>query len=150
MQVSLNLDVTKKEFFGFLSDSIIQDINENTGKKLLREEIFENYNYHKNMKNKMGRQGEVKVTIVEFKPCQIYTAKFQSNQGENIISYNIKELANKKINVTYIEDYIAPDKLKALNFKLVNLLYKKRAQLKSETILKNIENYIHNNRGEIE
>ena len=150
MQTNLNLDVSKEEFFNFLSTSIIQDIETSTGIKIEKEDIVPNYTYDKTIKNKMGRAGDVKVTIVDYKPFEKYTAKFTSYQGENSISYYIEELKEDRINATYTEEYIAADKIKALNFKMINSLYKKRAISKSETILKNIENYIQNNRGEIE
>nr|WP_300002023.1 DUF3284 domain-containing protein [Tissierella sp.] len=150
MQTDLKLDVSKEEFFDFLSASIIGDIKQSTGEELLKEDIAENYTYEKNIKNKMGRAGDVKVTIVDFKPFEKYRAKFTSFQGDNIIAYEIEELKDDQIHVTYSEDYIAADKMKALNFKLVNSLYKKRALSKSETILKNIESYIVNNRRGME
>lgn len=149
MQVSLDLDVSKEEFFEFLYSSVINDIKESTGKTLSKEDIVKGYQYDKNLKNKMGREGEVKVTILEFEPYKKYIAEFESNQGKNIISYDVKSLNDGKVNVIYSEEYIAPDKLKAWNFKLVNLLYKKKSIKRAETILKNIERYIKNNRGEM-
>lgn len=149
MEVNLDLDVNKEEFFEFIYESIIKDIEESTGKKLSKEDIIQGYKYDKNLKNKLGRAGNVEVTILEFVPYKKYVAEFKSNQGKNIISYEINNLNNEKINVTYFEDYIAPDKLKDWNFKLMNFFYKKKSMKRAESILKNIERYIKNKKEEM-
>ncbi|NBI07205.1 DUF3284 domain-containing protein [Senegalia massiliensis] len=149
MEVNLDLDVNKEEFFEFIYESIIKDIEESTGKKLSKEDIIQSYKYDKNLKNKLGRAGNVEVTILEFVPYKKYVAEFKSNQGKNIISYEINNLNNEKINVTYFEDYIAPDKLKDWNFKLMNFFYKKKSMKRAESILKNIERYIKNKKEEM-
>jgi len=149
MEVNLDLDVNKEDFFEFIYQSIIKDIEASTGSKLSKEDIIQGYKYDKKLKNKLGRTGDVGVTILEFDPYKKYVAEFKSNQGKNIISYNITSLNNGKINVTYSEDYIAPDKLKDWNFKLMNFFYKKKSVVRAESILKNIERYIKNKEEEM-
>ncbi|MBS4535457.1 DUF3284 domain-containing protein [Clostridium sp. D2Q-14] len=149
MQVSLDLDVTKEEFFEFINDSLLQDIKTSTNREVSKEDIKKGYTYEKELKNKLGRAGDVEVNILEFEPCKEYIAEFKSNQGTNRISYNIKNLNDEKINVTYSESYIASDKLKDWNFKLMNLFYKKKSISRAESILKNIERYIKNKKGDM-
>ena len=148
MEVNLLLNVTSEEFFDFLYESIINDIKESTNKTVTRKDIKGGYRYKKEMKNKMGRQGTATILIREFVPNKTYVAVFESNQGENIISYNVEELEENKIGVTYNEEYIASDKLKSWNFSLVNFFYKRKANKNAKNTLRRIESYIKANRIE--
>ena len=142
MEVTIDLNVSQEAFFDFLVTSIIQDIEQNTSTKILKADIKPGYSYAKKLKTKVGKMGSANVNIVAFEPNAHYAASFESNQGTNFISYQVKKLEADKINVTYIEEFIAADKLKEWNFKLVHFIYKKKSIQRAETNLKNIEAYI--------
>lgn len=146
MQINVELYATKEEFFNFLTLSILQDIKQSTNKDLTKKDIVKDYSYRKKLKNKLGREGDVKVTIEEFRENEKYTARFKSNQGENMISYDLSNIDDKKINVNYVEEYVGADKLKGLNYKVINFFYQKKAEKKARNMIKQIEYYIEKNR----
>lgn len=148
MEVTMDLKVSQETFFDFLVASIIQDIEQNTGKKITKADIKAGYSYDKKLKTKVGKMGSANVTIVTFEPNTQYVASFESNQGTNFISYKMKSLEVDKTNVIYTEEFIAADKPKEWNFKLVHFFYKKKSEKRAETNLKNIESYIHSKGGD--
>ncbi|MGO1368484.1 MAG: DUF3284 domain-containing protein [Senegalia sp. (in: firmicutes)] len=147
MKVSLDLQVSKEEFFDFLYNSVIKDVKESTGKDLSKEDIVEGFKYEKILKTRVGELGEIKISLVEFNLYKKYKARYESKQGENIIEYDVNSLSDEKIKVIYREKYIAPDMIKALNFKIANFFNKKKTMQKAKNLLKNIESYIINNRA---
>ncbi len=146
MEINVELYATKEEFFDFLTRSILQDIQQSTKKELVKEQIVNNYSYRKKLKNKLGREGDVNVKILEFKPDENYRAMFKSNNGENIISYHVTPIDEQKINVNYKEEYVEADKIKGLNYKLINIFYKKRSEKNARKMIKKIEYFIEKNR----
>ncbi|MDN6195546.1 MAG: DUF3284 domain-containing protein [Atopostipes suicloacalis] len=146
MEIEQELTVSSEEFFDFLYRSIKMDIKESTGKNLEVEEITEGMTYSKKIDTKIGRKGGATVTLSTIQPYEKYQASFASSQGENITSYEIEELADNEIIVIYREDFIGSSWLKNMNFKLMNLFYKKSAQKQARDRLKQIEKYIKNQR----
>lgn len=147
MEIDLELAISKEEFFEFLYDSIIHDVEESTGNLVSQEDIVEGFEYDKQLKTKIGRLGEASVILSTFRPYTKYVAEFISTQGKNITSYDITSLDDEKIRVTYKEDYIAADRLKSWNFKLLSFFYKNKNIKSAESRLKNIEGYIKNKRN---
>lgn len=147
MEIDLELEISKEEFFEFLYDSIIHDVEESTGKIISHEEVVEGFEYDKKLKTQVGRLGEASIILSEFKPYSKYVAEFRSNQGTNITSYEITSIEDQKISVKYIEEYIAADRMKSINFKLLNFFYKKKNIKTAENRLKNIEVYVKNKRN---
>lgn len=148
MRTTSTLKVSKEEFFDFLYLSIINDIKQSTQRNISKNEITEGFEYKKKLANKMGRKGEVKVTLAKLRPSTSYVAEFKSAQGVNVISYEIESINEEEIHVTYSEEFIAADKLKDWNFKLINFFYKKKSKKKIDTLLNNIETYITDKREE--
>lgn len=146
MEINVELYASKEEFFNFLTLSILQDIKQSTNKDLAKEEIINSYSYQKKLRNKVGREGDVNVKIMAFEPNEKYIARFKGNQGENIISYIVTDINDAKINVNYKEQYIEADKIKGLNYKIVNFFYNKKAEKKARKMIKQIEYYIEKNR----
>lgn len=142
MEINQELAVSAKEFFDFLRQSIVLDLKKTSGKEIKKDDIYEGMTYHKELATKIGRTGEAKVTISRFRDLDEYIAEFDSNQGKNITAYKIEDLGADKIHVNYREDFIAADRLKGLNFKLMNLFYKKRACKQASDRLTQIENYL--------
>ncbi|GEK92001.1 DUF3284 domain-containing protein [Alkalibacterium kapii] len=148
MKTTSTLDVSQEAFFDFLYLSIINDIKQSTQKNVSKDDITEGFEYKKTLANKMGRKGQVKVTLAELQPPTKYVAEFKSNQGINVISYEIESVNESQIKVTYTEEFIAADKLKDWNFKLLNFFYKKKSKKTIDATLKNIETYIKTKREE--
>ena len=66
IEVKERLNVSAKDFFSKLEESVIYDIEKSTGKKLVPRDIYNGFKYTKNLKNKLGRRGEVDVIITHF------------------------------------------------------------------------------------
>lgn len=105
IQASRVMDVEAKELFDMLVDSVLYDIKKSTGKKLNRSQFHKGTNYRKKIKtNAKGKHGVlVKVTVTEFDPPHLYEATFSGDTDSSTIRYEIEELGDGKVKVTYKE-----------------------------------------------
>lgn len=150
IKVEEKLYVSAEDFFDKIGESIAYDITSSTGKKVRPKQISKGYSYTKNLKNKVKREGSVKVTITEYEPCTRYAAKFDSSQGVNTISYEIEKLDDAHIGVTYTEDFIGASGAKSINFKIMSMFYNRSAKKKAVKLLRNMESFIQNEKKEKE
>lgn len=141
MEINEKLYVKAEDFFEQLADSIAYDITNSTGKKVRPKAITKGYSYTKKMKNKMGKNGEVKVTITDFEAPKIYAAKFESVQGINYLSYAIESFPDS-IGVTYSEGFEGKTTSKSLNYKLMSFFYNRKSKKKASKLLRAMEHYI--------
>ncbi len=147
MEIKLNMDVSAKEFFDVLYDSIIYDIKASTNKKVSKSKIKKGYTYSKKLKTRLGKEGTVKVEIKEFDLNHRYTVSFNSTQGENIVSYEVEQLDDDSLNVKYTEDFVVDSKMKSLNFSMMSFLFKRGNRKKGLRNLVELEKFIIQNRG---
>lgn len=147
VEVNEKLYVSAEDFFNSIAESVAYDISESTGKKIRPKQIKKSYQYTKVMKNKVKRKGNVAVTITEWNPPFAYSADFKSFTGTNKLSYHIENLEGDYIGVTYMEDFVGASKTKDLNFKLVSVFYKKKAQKRAIRLLRAIEKYVQEENG---
>lgn len=142
MNIRQRLNVSSEEFLNFIVMSVLNDARENFDDTLKLEDIVEGFSYTKRLVNKVGQKGNTTVRIKEFKLNKCYEAVFESQQGENILRYEIENLGEQEIDVNYTEAFIAADTIKKWNFELVNFFYKKKARKRAAIMLENIERYI--------
>lgn len=145
--VQEKLYVSAEDFFNCVAESVAYDIADITGKRTRVSQIHKGFTYTKVMKNKVKRKGDVKVTITEWNPPKEYSAIFDSVTGQNTLSYKVEDLEDGYIGVTYKEDFMGSTKGKDLNFKLVNLFYKKKATKRAVKLLRAIEKYVQEEKG---
>lgn len=150
VEVQEKLYVSAEDFFNCVAESVAYDIADITGKKTRIKQIHKGFTYTKVMKNKVKRKGDVKVTITEWEPPYVYEAEFESLGGINYLSYRIEELSDGYIGVTYKEDFKGASGSKDLNFKLVNIFYKRKAKKRAITLLRAIEKYAQEEKGKRE
>ncbi len=148
IEVKEKLYVDIQDFFHKIEESVIYDIEQSTGKKMIAKDIKKGFRYTKKMKNKLGRKGDVDIVISKFVSPISYAAEFKSAQGINKIEYLIEEVESKCIDVTYREDFLGYTSSANWNFKLINFFYKRRATKRARRMLKAIEHYIQNNNQE--
>lgn len=141
MEVNEKLYVKAEDLFNQMAESIAYDISNSTGKKVRAKNIKKGYTYTKHMKNKLGKKGEVKVTITEFEAPKIYAAKFESINGTNYLSYEIEDLGDS-IGVTYREDFEGATSLKTWNNKLMSFFYNRGSKKKARRLLRAMEQYV--------
>lgn len=149
VEVNEKLYVSAEAFFTQLAESIAYDVYEATGKKIRPKQLHKGYSYHKKLKNKVGRKGDVKVVITEFSIPTAYCAEFHSYGGVNKLGYHIEKIDTDYIGVTYTEDFIGNTKMANMNFRIMNAIYKKRAKKKAIRMLRAMETYIKENGNKV-
>lgn len=149
VEVNEKLYVSAEAFFTQLAESIAYDVCEATGKKIRPKQLHKGYSYHKKLKNKVGRKGDVKVVITEFSIPTAYCAEFHSYGGVNKLGYHIEKIDTDYIGVTYTEDFIGNTKMANMNFRIMNAIYKKRAKKKAIRMLRAMETYIKENGNKV-
>lgn len=148
LEVKEELNVSAKEFFDMLTQSVLYDINASVEDKITAEQIVSGYQYEKNMKNKMGSQGAVRVTIKRFEVGKCYEASFLSAQGMNGIRYQIEERADGGITVCYREEFEGKNRTNSFNYRLMAAFYKRSSQKRMSQMLRSMESYVIAKRAE--
>ncbi|MBS5885648.1 MAG: DUF3284 domain-containing protein [Clostridium sp.] len=143
------LHVDSESFFNNLVDNIAYDVFNATGENIPLSSIKKGFNYKKNLNNKLGRKGTVNVEIIEFNKPISYSAKFQSSSGVNTLSYYIEALDKNSINVTYIEDFKGSKGSMDLNYKLLNIFFKRNAKKRIIHFLHSMEESIIDNKNSL-
>lgn len=149
VEVNEKLYVSAEAFFTQIAESVAYDICEATGKKVRPKQLHKGYTYHKKLKNKVGRKGDVKVVITDFTVPSSYCAEFHSYGGVNKLGYRIEKIDTDCIGVTYMEDFVGNTKMANMNFKIMNAIYKKRAKKKAIRMLRGMEEYIQENGNKV-
>ena len=149
VEVNEKLYVSAEAFFTQLAESVAYDVCEATGKKIRPKQLHKGYSYHKKLKNKVGRKGDVKVVITEFSIPTAYCAEFHSYGGVNKLGYHIEKIDTDYIGVTYTEDFIGNTKMANMNFRIMNAIYKNRAKKKARRMLRAMETYIKENGNKV-
>lgn len=143
MQINECLHVDADAFFNQITKEVIYDIHASTNKTVREKQIKKGYSYMKKMKNKIGRSGEVKVTITDFERPRIYAAKFESATGTNFMSYEIEQLDDPAtIGVTYTEDFEGMNTSKSLNHKVTMFFYRRKSEKNAKKRLRKMEAYL--------
>lgn len=139
MQVQACLQVSKKELSAFLLEMVQKDVEASTSKRM--EEISSGFVYKKRIPNYMQKQENVQVSIDILKDG-LYKATFESAQGKNSLSYAYEETADGGLQVTYDEDYYGTNTSTQLSHKFMAFLTKRKNKKRAETLLKQIETMI--------
>jgi len=150
MEVEVKIKGTADELFSLLMNSIKHDIESATGEDINLEELVSGYRYEKNLTNKLGKEGSATGTLTTINPPTLYEAAFQSKRGINRLSYKLEQLDDDTLHVTYSETYEPVDKNSELNFKFVNLFYRRSFRRRSTQMLKLMEIHIQEQRKNCE
>ncbi|BAK81410.1 DUF3284 domain-containing protein [Candidatus Arthromitus sp. SFB-rat-Yit] len=146
IEIKERLNVSAKDFFSKIEESVIYDIEQSMGKKMVVSDIRNGFKYTKNLKNKLGGRGEVEVVITHFASPKMYSANFKSASGVNTICYIIDEIDDENIDVIYKEEFVGKTGTANLNFKIMNFFYKKRSRKRASKRIRYIESYIKSNK----
>lgn len=102
MKVSVELNVSDKEFYDVMMKSLQEELNHVSKKKL---ELKEGLKYKKKSTQRKGVGSEITVYIKKLVPNKLYVATFNTAIDHTMISYKIEALDESKIRVTYEEVY---------------------------------------------
>lgn len=106
MQLTKTLKVTPEELFDALAGSIMQDIENATGKHPSRNKL-NGYKYEKRAQSAKGKAKgtAIKVKIKHFDyPC-LYEVRFQYAAGINTMRYEAAPAGDGACELTYTEDF---------------------------------------------
>lgn len=142
MKVSVELNVSDKEFYDVMMKSLQEELNHVSKKKL---ELKEGLKYKKKSAQRKGIGFEITVYIKKLVPNELYVATFNTAIDHTVISYKIEALDESKIRVTYEEVYenISSQNVPAWKQKMAE----KQSSKKAKKMLKEIEKFILNERS---
>lgn len=139
MKVSIELNVSDKEFYDVMVNSLNEDLK-NSNKKVL--ELKEGLKYKKKSTQRKGVGSEITVHIKRLVPNQLYVATFTTAIDHTQITYKIESLNESKIKVTYEEEYenVSSREVPAWRQKMAE----KQSAKKAKKMLKEVEKFILN------
>ena len=142
MKVSVELNVSDKEFYDVMMKSLQEELNHVSKKKL---ELKEGLKYKKKSTQRKGVGSEITVQIKRLVPNELYVATFNTAIDHTVISYKIEALDESKITVTYEEVYenISSQNIPAWKQKMAE----KQSSKKAKKMFKEIEKFILNERS---
>lgn len=142
MKVSVELNVSDKEFYDVMMKSLQEELNHVSKKKL---ELKESLKYKKKSTQRKGVGSEITVQIKRLVPNELYVATFNTAIDHTVISYKIEALDESKIRVTYEEVYenISSQNVPAWRQKMAE----KQSSKKAKKMFKEIEKFILNERS---
>lgn len=142
MKVSVELNVSDKEFYDVMMKSLQEELNHVSKKKLV---LKEGLKYKKKSAQRKGIGSEITVYIKKLVPNELYVATFNTAIDHTMISYKIEALDESKIRVTYEEVYenISSQNIPAWKQKMA----KKQSSKKAKKMFKEIEKFILNERS---
>lgn len=142
MEIVRQMKGNVQRFFDKVEESIVNDVKEATGNSIDVSEIKSGFTYSKRLRSQLGKEGSIKVVIDEYVRPLKYRASFISAQGENILSYETKEIDENHFEIKYVEEFKGASPSKRLNYKLIYFLYKRSSIKKANMLLNNIESMI--------
>lgn len=142
MKVSVEINVSDKEFYDVMMKSLQEELNHVSKKKL---ELKEGLKYKKKSAQRKGIGSEITVYIKKLVPNELYVATFNTAIDHTMISYKIEALDESKIRVTYEEVYenVFSQNVPAWKQKMAE----KQSSKKAKKMLKEIEKFILNERS---
>ncbi len=136
MEVKLKLDVSARQFFDYIEDSLLNDIETHTGKKVPITKISRGYRYNKKSVQRGGKGEGITVRISQFKPPLDYQATFSTEIDRVTITYHFEELGEEECEVTYSEVRTTKKKDHFTKLKEIN------TKRKATKMIKDVEKYI--------
>ena len=142
MKVSMELNVSDKEFYDLMMKSLKEEVKNVTKKNL---ELKEGLKYKKKSAQRKGIGSEITVHIKRLIPNTLYEATFVTAIDHTTISYKIESLNESKIKVTYEEIYenVSPKEIPVWRQKMAE----KQSAKKSKKMFTEVEKFILNERN---
>ncbi len=107
MKVQVQVGVSAQAYYQVLIDSLLQDVQANTNKKV--DSLTEGYTY-----KKKGTKDSVKVKIKRLRTNQEYRVHFSTHQATLQIAYTFDVIDTNRCMVTYEEVWIGQKEKKDL------------------------------------
>ena len=138
MKLKMKLNVSSSEFYNFLLDNLKRELN--------IKKIEKGMKFKKDLKSKFSQKVESSVELINIEENKEYSLLYKTPLGENIVKYLLNDIDDENLEVEYIEEYYTDSFWNKYNNMIVEFLMSYFLKKKKKRVLKQIEEYIKNNR----
>lgn len=138
MKLKIKLNVSSKEFYNLLLDNLKKELN--------IKKLEKGMKFKKELRSKFSQKVESSVKLINLEENKVYSLLYKTSLGENVVKYLIKDIDDENIEVEYIEEYYTDSFWNKYNNMIVEFLMSCFLKKKKKRVLKQIEEYIKNNR----
>lgn len=138
MEITRKFPVSQESFMNHIRASIAHDLEQS---QLKSDKVYEGLEYDKELSNRIGNSGRIKVKITKLDD-KSYSADFYGSEGINRIHYEVTSIDEDRCQVYYHENFIGKTNTKQLNFKLMSALYKRANKKRINLLFDNIEKHL--------
>lgn len=138
MKLKIKLNVSSKEFYNLLLDNLKKELN--------IKKLEKGMKFKKELRSKFSQKVESSVKLINLEENKVYSLLYKTSLGENVVKYLIKDIDDENIEVEYIEEYYTDSFWNKYNNMIVEFLMSYFLKKKKKRVLKQIEEYIKNNR----
>ncbi|MBR8701395.1 hypothetical protein IX317_002209 [Fusobacterium sp. DD29] len=141
MKVVVQMNVSKEVFYNFLLENLRNEFN-------IKGKVTPGFKFEKVLSTKFNQGVNTQGEVVKLVENEDYLIKFTSPMGVNTVEYKIRELEEKKIEVTYIEKYVGDSWLKNYNHMLIEFTFLYFLKRRKKTMFRMVEEYLKNREKE--
>ena len=138
MKLKMKLNVSSSEFYNFLLENLKRELNVKKREKVMK--------FKKELSSKFSQKVESSVELINIEENKEYSLVYKTSLGENIVKYLLNDIDDKNLEVEYIEEYYTDSFWNKYNNMIVEFLMSYFLKKKKKIVLKQIEEYIKNNR----
>ena len=102
--------------------------------------------FKKELSSKFSQKVESSVELINIEENKEYSLVYKTSLGENIVKYLLNYIDDENLEVEYIEEYYTDSFWNKYNNMMVEFLMSYFLKKKKKRVLKQIEEYIKNNR----
>lgn len=138
MKLKIKLNVSSSEFYNFLLENLKRELNV--------KKIEKGMKFKKELSSKFSQKVESSVELINLEENKEYSLVYKTSLGENIVKYLLNDIDDENLEVEYIEEYYTDSFWNKYNNMIVEFLMSYFLKKKKKRVLKQIEEYIKNNR----
>lgn len=138
MKLKMKLNVSSSEFYNFLLENLKRELNV--------KKIEKGMKFKKELSSKFSQKVESSVELINIEENKEYSLVYKTSLGENIVKYLLNDIDDENLEVEYIEEYYTDSFWNKYNNMIVEFLMSYFLKKKKKIVLKQIEEYIKNNR----
>lgn len=138
MKLKMKLNVSSSEFYNFLLENLKRELNV--------KKIEKGMKFKKELSSKFSQKVESSVELINIEENKEYSLVYKTSLGENVVKYLLNNIDDENLEVEYIEEYYTDSFWNKYNNMIVEFLMSYFLKKKKKRVLKQIEEYIKNNR----
>lgn len=138
MKLKMKLNVSSSEFYNFLLENLKRELNV--------KKIEKGMKFKKELSSKFSQKVESSVELINIEENKEYSLVYKTSLGENVVKYLLNDIDDENLEVEYIEEYYTDSFWNKYNNMIVEFLMSYFLKKKKKRVLKQIEEYIKNNR----